>query len=298
MREKKLQPQVCIVPLERVLPHEMVDPRRVERLKADLLSDGVLKNPPIAAHHNGSFIILDGATRTKALRELGAAHIVIQVVDYQEPMVHLDTWNHLLMDVPHQEVCERVQAAIQIPGQPIQPGELREGLKNGSFSFGLCTVAGTAIGYNGSRDHRHRIDQLNRVVEVCQELSPIYRSDEHDVSILQASYSDLSVVISYPVFRPADVIQCVLDEVPMPAGITRHLIDGRVLGLNIPLGALTVQESLDDINGRLCDQIENGSFKKTHDMNGETLLQFNPGSITSEPRRYSVFNKVDELAMK
>ena len=84
----------------------------------------------------------------------------------------------------------------------------------------------------------------------------------------------------------------------MPAGITRHLIDGRVLGLNIPLEALTVQESLDDVNGRLCDQIENGSFKETHARNGETLLHFNPGSITSEPRRYSVFNKVDELAVK
>jgi hypothetical protein len=298
MREKNIQPQVCIVPLERVLPHEMVDPRRVERLKADLLSDGVLKDPPIAAQHNGSFIILDGATRTQTLRELDAAHIIIQVVTYEEPMVRLDTWSHLLMDVSHQEVCERVQAAAQTPGHPVQPGILRERLNDGLYSFGIYTVAGTAFGYNGSNDHRHRIDQLNRVVEVCQELGDIYRSDEHDVSILQAMNPKLSVVITYPIFRPADIIQCVLDEVQIPAGITRHLIDGRVLGLNFPLEMLMDQGSLDVHNRHLHDQVEGGSFKKTHARNGETLLQFSPEPTTSEPRRCRVFDKVDGLAMK
>jgi hypothetical protein len=258
----------------------------------------MLKDPPIAAHHNGCFIILDGATRTQAMKELGAAQIAIQVVHYQEPIVRLDTWTHLLMEVPDQEVCERVQTAANMRGHPIEPEMLHEGLATGRFSFGFCSDDGTAIGFNCSNDHRHRIAQLNRVVEACQGLSNIYRTDINDLSILKARYSNLSVVIFYPIFRPMDIVQCVLNEVEMPAGITRHLIDGRVLELNLPLDMLTAPGSLDDNNRRLRDQVEGGSFKKTHAQNGEILLLFKPKPVSDEPQDYTLFNQVDELIAK
>ena len=281
MNETMTRTHVCLVPLKSVFPHERVDPRRVERLKADLQLDGVLRDPPIAARHNGQYIILDGATRTQALKELGALQIPLQVVRYKEPTVRLESWNHILLEIPASEVRERVQTVMRSQGQAIDPQTLQYELASDRYAFGLFSSNGTGHVFNRDKNHRDRIDQLCRVVAACQELTDIHRSHEFDLSILKSHYPHLSAVLVYPRFHPANVIQCVLDEVYMPAGITRHLLVERVLGLNLPLELLMDPVSLEEINRRLIERIEFGFFKRTRAENGESLLRFNAMSVST-----------------
>jgi len=92
-------PHLRIVPTARLLLHEECDPERVERLGRLLGADGMLRNPPIAAPlEDGTYVVLDGANRVTALRHLGVPDQVVQVVDYDDPGVQLDTWAHLLRD--------------------------------------------------------------------------------------------------------------------------------------------------------------------------------------------------------
>jgi CRP-like cAMP-binding protein len=59
-------PELRVVPSPAVLLHEECDPQRVERLSGALVSDGVLRNPPIAAPlDDGTYVVLDGAVTVR-----------------------------------------------------------------------------------------------------------------------------------------------------------------------------------------------------------------------------------------
>src|SRR5438105_1697626 len=77
---------------------------RLPGLVTRLRTEGVLRNPPIAApRSDGGFVILDGANRTTALLALEAPAVLPQVVEYEDPAVRLDVWCHLLaqpVDLP------------------------------------------------------------------------------------------------------------------------------------------------------------------------------------------------------
>jgi len=68
-----------IIPTQAALLHEETDFNRVNRLKKYISGHGYLKNPPIVGKMHASnqthYIVLDGATRTTALRELGIPDI-------------------------------------------------------------------------------------------------------------------------------------------------------------------------------------------------------------------------------
>ena len=107
-----------IVPTERIFPHEAYDEKRVNDLAAAIRKDGMLVNPPIVAHTQGQYIVLDGATyslsrRTTAFKQLGIPHMVVQVMDVNKPQVQLDAWHHLIRGASPEEFIGQV---LQIDG--------------------------------------------------------------------------------------------------------------------------------------------------------------------------------------
>src|SRR5690606_40513903 len=63
---------VRFVELDRVVPHEATDPRRAEKLASRLEEEQVIRNATIVAAIADRYVVLDGATRTDALRRLGS----------------------------------------------------------------------------------------------------------------------------------------------------------------------------------------------------------------------------------
>jgi ParB-like chromosome segregation protein Spo0J len=105
MRDSTVLPDLRMLPTENLIPHEEVDPRRVERLCQRLQSERLLKNPPLVASipDTERYVILDRANRTMALVAMGIPHVVAQVVDYQNPEIILDTWYHVVSGLDIQE---------------------------------------------------------------------------------------------------------------------------------------------------------------------------------------------------
>ncbi len=85
-----------LVPIEQVTPHEQIDDKRVNRLMGRLEEDGLLVNPPLTTFWKGRYVILDGATRFTSFSRLGYRHIIVQVVDAQQPDFELHTWYHAI----------------------------------------------------------------------------------------------------------------------------------------------------------------------------------------------------------
>ncbi len=98
MQDSSALPDLRVLPTRSLLPHEVSDPRRVEKLSKRILEGGILKNPPIVAAIPGAaqFVVLDGANRTAAFAHVGINHIIAQVVSYDDPGVVLDTGYHVV----------------------------------------------------------------------------------------------------------------------------------------------------------------------------------------------------------
>src|SRR5690606_4300916 len=75
---------VRFVDLDRVVPHEATDPRRAEKLASRLEEERLIRNPPVVAAIGDRYVVLDGATRTDALRRLGSRHAVVQDVSVED----------------------------------------------------------------------------------------------------------------------------------------------------------------------------------------------------------------------
>ena len=68
-------PELRVVSLTEIMPHENVDPLRVDRLAARISAEGSQLNPMVCIEDiSGRFVLLDGATRTAALGNIGLAY--------------------------------------------------------------------------------------------------------------------------------------------------------------------------------------------------------------------------------
>lgn len=246
-----IQPALRIVPLNEVLLHEQVEARRVEQLLARLRSEWLLKNPPIVAQFDSKYIVLDGATRTTALKRLACRDILVQIVDYNSPGVVLESWNHLLFDLP-KDVLTSLRA---IPGLDLDAttAESAEQALTGRKSVATCFLADGSIFslHSHSRVLLEQARLLNQVVATYEGRVEMYRVAHTDLERLLAEHGRLGALFAFPHFRTDEIRQLGLGEVKLPMGITRHIIPGRALRINIPLAILEKDEPLESKNAWL-----------------------------------------------
>lgn len=246
-----------IVSLSDVLLHEEVEARRVERLISHLTSDWLLKNPPIVAQFDGKFIVLDGATRTTALKRIACRDIVVQIVDYDSPEIVLETWNHLLLDIPERDLFDALQ---RVPGLRIEAASVDGAAAALEQRASLCSILladGRAFSLFGPCDTvPMQAEMLNQVVAAYDGRGEMYRVAHTDVERLLAEHGRLSALIAFPCYRPNDIREVTLSGHKLPMGITRHIIPGRVLHINIPLAILERAEPLESKNAWLDDWMQ------------------------------------------
>ena len=237
-----------VVPLEQVAPHEETHGRRVSNLVDRLVTDRRLVNPPIAARLNGKYIILDGATRVTAFRQLSYPHIILQVVDIQKQRVQLHTWYHV---VRGGSVTNLLNLLRGVPGLRLAPLQDDAGcvpqLEQGALGC-LITAAGQKFSLETASvealDGADWMDVLNEMVRRYGEWGNVDRTLSTDIDQLGAQYPDLAGVFIFPQFSPQMILEMAAQGRTVPAGITRFVIPGRILRLNAPIDKLADQEPL------------------------------------------------------
>ena len=114
--------QLAIVPVENSILHEYHDVQRTPHLIKKLFASGVLRNPPIVIpmrQIEDSFMVLDGANRVSAFRRTGIPHILVQIVQADDPNLDLNAWNHVLWGIPPDDLFNSLR---KVPGIMLQPG--------------------------------------------------------------------------------------------------------------------------------------------------------------------------------
>ncbi len=242
-----------VVRLDDVLLHEQIERKRVERLTQRLKQDRLLRNPPIVSEYNGKFVLLDGATRITALKQIGCRHVVVQVVDYEAPGMVLETWNHMLLDAPVDELFRSLRAVAGLTLDPASTASAGAALERRDAIATLLLADGQAYALRAADDGKleRQAKLLNQVVGAYEGRGEMYRVAHTDVERLLAEHGRLSALVVFPRYRPDEIRRLALNGAKLPMGVTRHIIPGRALRINIPLDVLTRDEAVEQKNAWL-----------------------------------------------
>ena len=242
-------PDLKVVPVSSLHPHERFDASRAEPLARRLRADGVLKNPPVVlplGQRAESYVVLDGANRTEAFRAMGLLHVLVQVVHPGDNSVRLETWNHLLR-------CIGIEALLEVIVAFPELALVRSDRDRATFNLS----AGASLAYlsvPGERTFeivgeteplRWRVENLHRIVDAYRTLCEVERINAVHVTGLQALYPDLAALVVFPRFELEDVVRAVTQGVLLPAGLTRFLVSPRALRVNYPLDRLASSRAVE-----------------------------------------------------
>ena len=257
----KLEPsaiQLRFVPLDHLLLHEEDDPYRVKRLETILEREGKLRNPPLVAAHNDRYIVLDGATRTTALRNMGYRDALVQIVDYGSEAVQVGTWHHVVVGLSHNHLLATLADVDGVTLQPVDGDTACRMLGARQIAAAIMMRNGqwfAALIDDAQADDNRRADLLCRLVAEYRGKAEVHRTIELDIPMLAQEYTDLTAVITFPIFTPDEISQIAIAGSKVPMGITRHVVVGRALGIDVPLGMLNDAQSLETKNEWLAEQI-------------------------------------------
>jgi hypothetical protein len=256
-------PDLRFVAVEALIPHEQHDEQRAGPLVGRLREQGVMRNPPIVAPlapGDPRFVVLDGANRATAARVAGLPHLVVQVVTYDDPGIRLTTWHHALSAFP---VADLHAALAEVAGLECCDTDLRHAravlARREAIAF-VAEGADRARTLHGAGDLHQRNGLLNIVVDAYRSRTRFYRVPHDSLAEAQSRHPEVTALVVFPHFEPAEVLELATSGARLPAGITRHLIPWRALRVNVPLEALaedgrTVAEKQRWLEGWLLEKL-------------------------------------------
>lgn len=205
-----------LVPLERLILHEAHDPDRLRSLRDRIEQEGAQRNPVMVAPYEKDYLVLDGAHRVQALKELGLRLVLVQLV---EPAEKAESWGHVLdgSEVDSLREIEGVEAT----------GEDAEG-----WLAGIENASGERVFV---RAREKSLEGEARALWEIQALYPagvvVHRVDPDAPIELEKG----EAIIRYRPFMPPELVELVRRGLVLPAGITRFRVRERVLGVRYPL---------------------------------------------------------------
>ena len=196
--------------------HEAHDEARLARLKDRIEVEGEQRNPVMVSPYEDRFLVLDGAHRVRAMNELGARFVLVQVV---EPPERAEGWGHVV-------------EGFESFGPDATNGLLVSEKPGGEVVAEVERSGGErAFVLSGERGPLARA----RVMWGLQALYPegaAVRRIEPDGAV---RLTDGEALIRYGPFAPEELVEIVTSGSVLPAGVTRFGVRERVLGLRYPL---------------------------------------------------------------
>lgn len=256
-----------IVNIDNILPHEEFDPSRSTNLISKLKQSNLLTDPIIVASlGENKYLQLDGMNRLNCFKQLGIKTILCQIVDYnnQEEVI-LSSWIHLFKAKREdffKYICQDKNLIIKRANiNQIGPRYIKESdfgrlvtivdKKQGSY---LVMTAGNfiekikRINYI-SYYYKNNINRSILPFTMTTRNIRLFFYEHPDINFYD--HPDTNLMIVFPNFTPQQIIEVVKSGVLIPAGVTRHLIKGRCLNINLPLDFFDNKKSLKTLNQEL-----------------------------------------------
>ena len=229
------------VRLDEIVGQEGLDPRRADRLAADIERDGRLKHPVYITSFGdeGRFTSFDGHNRIAAFRKLGYRNILGQAIALSN--IIPGTW----LQVADASINSLLDA-VTLRGLSVNSYE-----RNGSANV-VATVYANKHRYTVCSKRPERLVHETAIVTQAISMlakSRVERFPESEISRL-VNQVRTCVVVEFPKLEPGDVIAAVARGDQVGAGVTRWQFQNRLLNVDLPTGNW-LNDSVEELNALL-----------------------------------------------
>jgi hypothetical protein len=271
-------PTFEIIPIDEAIPHEFHDPSRTPPLIEKLRSSGVMINPPLFSPFDdgsGQYMVLDGANRVFAFKEMGFPHILAQTIRADSPSLKLASWNHVIWDMATSLLLKSIK---EIPNTSLIE-------KGGKENTNINDDAKAILSIKTPDDRelwlisrtKTKSECITLMIAVMDTYKHVARFDRIPLSTIEAIqglYEDITAIISYPQFRIQEVFELCKAGILLPSGITRFRITPRALKINYPLDELASDKSLEAKRDNLHNWLQERLSRKAVRFYAESTLIF------------------------
>jgi hypothetical protein len=151
--------------------------------------------------------------------------------------VELDTWGHLITGIPRQVFTQSL-ADAGLTLEPSNRREARQRLARRDIPASITCRDGNVFAVRGDGSLASETEALRRLASVYNSRSVIHRVKTDHLGDLLPYYDDVTALIRFPRYEPDDILRLADDGHKLPTGITRHIIRGRALRVNLPMSML------------------------------------------------------------
>lgn len=274
-------PILRFVPTDSVLAHEEHDQQRYAPLLKRIPESGVWLHPPIVApipDSDGQYVILDGANRCHAVAELGYPHILVQVVEYDSGQVVLDTWSHVISQLESSVFLPDIIALNNVDIHQTDIWTARAELANRDALAYIIDIANQRNVYvvdSEARGMRARTELLRSIVNTYKTRCVLERINTVDPVHVEKMFPNATALVVFPHYEPAEIVVAAREQILLPPGISRHIIQGRAMRLLYPLETLMdSQTSLDKKNDNLQAWVNDRIAKRAVRLYAEPTFNF------------------------
>lgn len=244
-----LEPVLRIVSTRSLVLHETVDPKRVNKLVQKFKQAKVFTHPPLVAElGKNQYVVLDGANRVTAARILGLPSILVQIVNYQAAEVKLLTWNHVVAGVAWNSLRSAIEKSCQ---QKLVTKKISK------LEIAIIARTGQKFGFSWPVGESARLSLWNNLAKAYLGKFLVKRIEYSDWKNAKHLLSNPAALIIYPALKKSDILRFSKKGFKIPGGVSRHVIPGRALHVNVPFLLLKSTKSLGRKNKWLSQYLAN-----------------------------------------
>ncbi len=233
MRVGGYEVKVDLRPISSVLPHEETIQELSSILKDQIRNDGFQRDPIIV--DGETRVVLDGMHRVRALKDLGARHVVCQLADYSSREVKLDSWARVVRD----EGTEKLLSLMTKLGidRRVSREEAFALVEGRGTPIAVLTPESSFVSPRGFTDLLDSFGLVRRFDVACGTMGCPQDFVEKDLVEVALSNPKTLAVLTLKA-KKNEVLDAARSGKLFPHKSTMHLVGFRVVGVNYPVSEL------------------------------------------------------------
>ena len=266
IKAKELELKLEILPVESLCLHERTIPRLERSLILEFRNCTHLRHPVIVDENH---IVLDGNHRIAAFTALNIKYVLVCKIDYFHETACLRYWFRRLSDI---KSIETVKQIVEGLGGRLRKIENKAGLEKTLEDDCFCCGIQTVNLYAAIRFPKDIVYDCVSAYDILEKIQNGLIQNGIKLEYIPCQYvqdhqfceqlKDEEMLIWTPRITKEMVVEAARQEKLFAPKSTRHLIPARPLNVNIPIFWFNENISLEEINRRVCEFLENKKLKR------------------------------------
>ena len=258
---------IDILRIDEIKLHETTETNRLRNIYERISNSKHLMNPVIVGNYGNQKILIDGANRLGTLKEIGCELIIAQLTDYKSKRIKLRNWNHLIYETGIEQVidfCSKNNFNYEEKTYKEAKNIL---LHYNNYILVSDITNGKCILIRLPRNFEENIKRLHAFTKFYFNKYSFDRSEE------EITYHDLrkysrrkGVLVEFFHFDKKQIVKIANNKSKLPAGISRHILENRVLHVKYDISKLKDGRKLEqkraDLGKYLLNKIDTNKVRQ------------------------------------